>query len=122
MFNNNAGRPEHRFYSNVLELAPPLNASGRYRRSAAGAFAPSTVVWKYQAADPEAFYSSHLGSAQRLPDGDTLIDSGVAGIVFEVTPTDRLVWEYQNPYGRGRRHSLFDAFRYDLGRRPGQRA
>ncbi|HXE71803.1 MAG TPA: arylsulfotransferase family protein [Candidatus Nitrosotenuis sp.] len=48
-------------------------------------------VWSYQA---EGFHSGWGGSAQRLPNGNTLITQAVEGRVFEVTPQGEVVWEY----------------------------
>lgn len=39
-----------------------------------------------------------MSSAQRLPNGNTLIDEGADGRLFEVTPAKEIVWEYVNPY------------------------
>jgi hypothetical protein len=33
-----------------------------------------------------------------LPNGNTFINEGVSGRLFEVTPTGDVVWEYVNPY------------------------
>lgn len=60
------------------------------------------IVWQYTAADsnepPWAFYSAFISSAQRLPNGNTLIDEGMNGRLFQVTPGGRIVWEYVSPY------------------------
>lgn len=53
------------------------------------------IVWEY--ADYR-FYSSHISSAQRLPNGNTLIDEGMDGRLFQVTSKDNIVWEYVSPY------------------------
>lgn len=68
------------------------------------------LVWSYAAAN---FYSFNIGSAQRLPNGDTLIDEGATGRVFEVTPAKDIVWEYMAPPGEGPRHSnaVYRAYR-----------
>lgn len=55
------------------------------------------VVWQY-AGSKVSFFSSFLGSAQRLPNGNTLIDSGMWGRIFQVTPKGRIVWEYVSPF------------------------
>ncbi|MBN2039737.1 MAG: aryl-sulfate sulfotransferase [Spirochaetes bacterium] len=47
------------------------------------------------------FYSSHISSAQRLANGNTLITEGNIGRIFEVTPELDLVWEYVSPYKSG---------------------
>jgi hypothetical protein len=64
------------------------------------------VVWKYTAAEAgfavptyaSNFYSTLVSSAQRLPNGNTLIDEGVNGRIFEVTRDHELVWEFISPY------------------------
>jgi hypothetical protein len=56
-----------------------------------------TIVWKYSADPGERFYTSRMGSAQRLPNGNTLICDGNSGRAFEVTMTGDIVWEWFNP-------------------------
>ncbi|HEX4051131.1 MAG TPA: aryl-sulfate sulfotransferase [Steroidobacteraceae bacterium] len=56
----------------------------------------SEVVWKY--ANPMVFYSSFLSSAERLPNGNTLIDEGMDGRFFQVTGKGEIVWEYISPF------------------------
>ena len=48
--------------------------------------------------DASKFYSSYISSAQRLPNGNTLITEGSDGRLIEVTPDHEIVWEYINPY------------------------
>lgn len=40
----------------------------------------------------------HRSIAQRLSNGNTMIDEGATGRVFEVTPRGEIVWEYRSPY------------------------
>ena len=56
------------------------------------------VVWSY--ADPvrTSFWSPLISNAQRLPNGNMLVNQGVFGRLFEVTPECDTVWEYVNPY------------------------
>lgn len=61
------------------------------------------LVWSYQA--PGKFYAANISSAQRLPNGDTLITEGPDGRLFEVTKDGRIVWEYVNPLFAGARSS-----------------
>lgn len=60
------------------------------------------IVWQYSgrsSQQPEwAFYSPIVGSAQRLPNGNTLIDEGTNGRIFQVTAQGDIVWEYVSPY------------------------
>lgn len=67
--------------SRVLEIAP----------------ATHQVVWQHPADGAPPFYSEWCGSAQRLPNGNTLIIETDNGRAFEVTPNHKMVWEYINP-------------------------
>ncbi len=81
------------------------------------------VVWTYRSKSNMGFFS-HIGSsAQRLPNGNTLICSDTEGHLFEVTPEGDLVWEYINPVTRDAvlrimpdslpmTNSVFRAYRY----------
>ncbi len=59
------------------------------------------VVWEYRGTPEQPFYSRTCGSAQRLPNGNTLITESDGGRAFEVTPDQRIVWEYYTPYRAG---------------------
>lgn len=79
-----------RDYSRILEINP----------------VSLEIVWQYTAAesgfgmpyDSSRFYSPYISSAQRLPNGNTLIDQGSDGRLFEVTQDHQIVWEYISPY------------------------
>jgi len=62
------------------------------------------IVWQYSAEDSGAaswtFRSTHISAARRLPNGNTFIDEGQSGRLFQVTPDGEIVWEYVNPYPR----------------------
>jgi len=51
-----------------------------------------------ECAPPISFSSYNISSAERLPNGNTLICEGAPGRIFEVTPDSHIVWEYMNPY------------------------
>ena len=57
-------------------------------------------VWQYTIGGLEhyRFYSFYISSAQRLPNGNTLITEGADGRLFEVTPAKEIVWEYVSPF------------------------
>lgn len=59
---------------------------------------PATLelVWSY--VSPAQFYSTNISSAQRLPNGNTLVTEGAPGRMFEVTQDGTLVWEYMSPF------------------------
>lgn len=65
-------------------------------------FSPQSlqIVWNYDPAngDPLPDSIAGTGGVQRLPNGNTLITSGMRGIVLEVTPDKQVVWEYLNSY------------------------
>ena len=64
------------------------------------------IVWQFDASKlgyPQLFaahyfYSPLISNAQRLPNGNTLIDEGCDGNLMEVTPEGEVVWDYVNPY------------------------
>ena len=79
-----------RDYSRVLEINPVT----------------MKVVWQFSPSDmghmmpfhAHHFYSIFISSAQRLPNGNTLIDEGSGGRLIEVTKNHEIVWEYVSPY------------------------
>ena len=72
-----------RSYSRVLEINPVTLEK----------------IWEYSIPGGASFqfFSPFVSSAQRLPNGNTLITEGAAGRVFEVTSEGEIVWEYMNP-------------------------
>jgi Arylsulfotransferase (ASST) len=55
------------------------------------------VVWEYTGTKA-TFFSPFLGSAQRLSNGNTLINEAIWGRFFQVTPDGGIVWEYVSPF------------------------
>jgi hypothetical protein len=56
------------------------------------------IVWEWHAPKREEFYTKSRGSAQRLPNGNTLIAESDRGHAFEVTPEGDVVWDWWNPH------------------------
>jgi len=90
-------------FSRVLELDPTSRG----------------IVWEYRDAVPHSFFSALISNAQRLPNGNTLINEGQYGRLFEVTPEGDTVWEYVNPYfgpetalPKAQTNNIFRAYRY----------
>lgn len=54
------------------------------------------IVWRYTGTKITMF-SPYISSAQRLPNGNTLVDEGIDGRFFQVTPQGEIVWEYVAP-------------------------
>jgi hypothetical protein len=78
------------------------------------------IVWQYtpieagfvMPLDASRFYSPFISSAQRLPNGNTLITEGSDGRIFEVTRNHELVWEYISPYwGKRGLNMVYRAYR-----------
>lgn len=77
-----------------------------------------TVQWEYSARTAGydhhrhyRFYSPFLSSAQRLPNGNTLICEGNQGRLLEVTPSRDIVWEYIVPPSLNSRDGLGESYR-----------
>jgi len=113
IFDNGCYNPTG-YRSKILEINPYLNAAvvntgafvnppdAGYTTVAGGGGVggrkiSKQVVWSYQSIWANSFYSQHISSAQRLPNGNTSITSGTQGHKFEVTPTGEVVWEYITP-------------------------
>ena len=88
VFDNGLGRN----WSRIVEVDPATNE----------------IVWQYRHPDPERFYTASRGSAQRLPNGNTLVSNSGSGQAFEITREGDLVWEWRNPRldRHGRRATL----------------
>jgi hypothetical protein len=79
-----------RDYSRVLEIDPvTLGVVWQQTPAECGLVHPT---------DSNRFYSPFISSAQRLPNGNTMITEGSGGRILEVTADHRLVWEYISPY------------------------
>jgi hypothetical protein len=86
------GDTKLRTYSRVLEFNPVT----------------MEVVWEYKdriglyplplSGENHRFFSFFINSAQRLPNGNTLITEGATGRIIEVTKDKEIVWEYISPY------------------------
>ncbi len=85
-------------YSAVYEITPPVNEDGSYAIPEEGPMGPEEPTWTYMAPDKYSFYSAFISGAHRMKNGNTFITSGAKGRFMEVTPNNRIVWEYWNPY------------------------
>jgi YD repeat-containing protein len=82
----------------IQELIPPVDGSGHYEAPPPGQpYSPPAPCWVYGATPAASFYTPQVGSAQRLPNGNTLICEGTMGRFFEIGPDSQLVWTYINP-------------------------
>ncbi len=55
------------------------------------------IEWEYHAEPRKDLYSATRGTAQRLPNGNTLIGVSNQGRAIEVAPDGTLVWEFLGP-------------------------
>jgi len=92
-FNNGVDRN----YSSVDEIVPPVDANGNYPLATGAAYGPASLAWTYVATPPESMFAHDISGAQRLPNGNTLIDDGPLGSFTEVTPAGEIVWKYIDP-------------------------
>jgi hypothetical protein len=76
----------YRLYSKVIEFDPiTLEIKWQYQDNKGLSF----LSGKYH-----KFFSSISSSAQRLPNGNTLITEGMSRRIFEVTSENEIVWDY----------------------------
>ena len=68
------------------------------------------LAWSYT--NPR-FFSTNIGGAQRLPNGNTLVTAGAGGRMFEVTREGAIVWEYMYPLfgGANSSNAVYRAYR-----------
>ena len=79
---DNGGHRRGASFSRIVEVDPSTNE----------------IHWQYQGMPAISFYSYNISSAERQPNGNTLICEGAPGRMFEVTPRGEVVWEYINPF------------------------
>jgi hypothetical protein len=109
VFNN--GDMTQRPYSTVVELALPLNEDSSYSITGDQAYGPTELAWEYNPEPPERFFSFFISGAQRLENGNTLVNQGAGAKLREVTRSGEIVWEYEYANGDAP-HMLFRANKY----------
>jgi hypothetical protein len=78
---------------------------------------PDTLTWQFGGSEESPFASFNCGTAERLPNGNTLITESDGGRAFEVTPGKKTVWEFYNPHRAGDDQELI-ATLFELVRLP----
>lgn len=98
IFNNRIpGGPDGE-YSAVHVLNPVFNTyDWKYEVDGNGAYLPPAADWTYVKPDTSSMYSNIISGAQRLENGNTLIDVGRPGYAFEIDENENVVWEFKNP-------------------------
>jgi len=107
---NNGGQA--RPYSTVVQFAPEMNDDGTYVLNDGEAYGPQELTWEYNPPEEEQFFSFFISGAQRLPNGNTLVNQGAGAKVREVTAEGEIVWEYEYSDETGGAHALFRAYRF----------
>ncbi|MBN2532830.1 MAG: aryl-sulfate sulfotransferase [Spirochaetales bacterium] len=93
IFDNGVGRE----YTRIVQVNP---RSGK-------------ITWEYKTDPPALFYSFLCGSAQRFPNGNTLVTNSDHGHVFEVTKKGETVWEfYHFETEENRRKTIYRMIKY----------
>jgi len=82
VFDNGCHRKRGPGYSRIVEINPETRE----------------FIWSYANPTLLAFYSFMVSGCERLPNGNTLITEGASGRIFEVTPSQAVVWEYISPW------------------------
>ena len=96
VFNNGNGRG----FSSSDEIVTTVDENRNYPLPSPGIpHGPPGPAWTYVADPPESFYAGLISGTQRLPNGNTLICSGLWGDFFEVNSTGEIVWRYVKPIG-----------------------
>ena len=120
LFNNGNGRPGPD-YSTAEVIFPPQDSLGFYSVPATEPFGPPSQEIIYGNSSSEYYYSAYLSNAQRLPNGNTLINAGSPGRIFEVDQSKNIVWAYEvplngdSPAAQGQtpnNNSTFRAYKY----------
>jgi hypothetical protein len=118
LFNNGMHRPGD--FSEVYVLELPFSDARGFELPKRGGYGPVGPTWEYS--DAPLFFSPFISGAQRLPNGHTLICSGAAGRVFELSKEKQIVWDWRNTLGGDEKpseqggkappHALFRAEKY----------
>ncbi len=117
---NNGGERSDGIYSTVDEVVLPVDDNGRYAREEYAAFGPERATWSYAAPERSSFYAMNISGAQRLPNGDTFICSGVEGVLFEVTANKDIVWDFSMAHGMVSRGGMLGGrWMFGFGGMPG---
>jgi hypothetical protein len=97
VFNNQANYYGDSDYSTIDVVDTQVSDSGDYTLNDDGTYGPTDFTWTYTADEPTDFYAANISGAQRLDNGNTIIDEGTTGTFFEVTDDGDVVWKYIAP-------------------------
>ncbi len=90
----------HNDKDEVVEIELPGNGDGIYPRDPGEAYGPSSPLWT---TDVQSL-SSHQGSVQRLPNGNTLA-CNASGTIYEYAPNGNSVWSLKKSCSKATRYA-----------------
>ncbi|WP_339891076.1 aryl-sulfate sulfotransferase [uncultured Alteromonas sp.] len=96
-FNNQPNYYGNSNYSTINVVDTQVSDAGDYTLNDDGTYGPTDFTWTYEADNPTDFYATNISGAQRLDNGNTIIDEGTTGTFFEVTYDGEVVWKYVTP-------------------------
>jgi hypothetical protein len=97
-YNNGNGRPVALPYSSAEEVITTVDSLGNYPDPPSGQpHGPDTAAVILTSIPPDSLYSRNTSSAQRLPNGNTLICEGAEGVFWELDTSGNTLWKYVNP-------------------------
>jgi hypothetical protein len=122
LFNNGNGRPVATPYSSFEEVVTTVDSTGNYPDPLPGQpHGPADAAVILTGTPPDSIYSQNTSSAQRLPNGNTLVCEGARGVFWELDTSGTTLWKYVNPVNAGgpmvqntlpTQNSVFRCFRY----------
>jgi hypothetical protein len=59
------------------------------------------LLWHYSGTPNQPFFTKSCGTAERLPNANTLVTESESGRAFEITPQGEIVWEFLSPHRVG---------------------
>ena len=82
LFDNGMHRMQDLTYSRIISVNPQTNQ----------------LTTIYQGEPREQFFSAHISSVERLPNGNHLVTEGGAGRLFELDRKGTTIWEWISPF------------------------
>jgi len=81
----------------AINILNPLFDSYSCKYTFSNTFQPLSFDWTYVHPDTSNTFTTGLGGAQKLPNGNTLVSTGRHGYVYEINSANEIVWEYEIP-------------------------
>lgn len=82
-------------YTELLEVRLPRNADGSYTWAPGDTLNGAEITWSYNRDNSKGLFSPFMSSAQRMPNGNTLVVQGYDKRIRELTPDGTTVLDYR---------------------------